>query len=102
MMTIQEMREKKREYGYTYTQISRMTGVPASTVQKIFQGKTVSPRYETVCALERAFVSSDHSDELRETAPYGKASYRRSGVRVWTWKTILYPCLKVSNHHSVS
>lgn len=97
MMTIQEMREKKREYGYTYAQISRMTGVPASTVQKIFQGKTVSPRFETVCALEQAFVSSGHSDELRETAPYGKGSHRRFGVCVCSWKTILYPCRKVSN-----
>lgn len=97
MMTIQEMREKKREYGYTYAQISRITGVPASTVQKIFQGKTVSPRYETVCALERAFVSRVPSDELRETAPYGHVSRRRFGVCVWSWKNVWYPSQKVSN-----
>lgn len=97
MMTIQEMREKKQEYGYTYAQISRMTGVPASTVQKIFQGKTVSPRYETVCALERAFVFSGHSDELRETAAYGHVPRRRVGVCVWSWKHVLYPNQKVSN-----
>lgn len=90
MMTIQEMRERKRELGYTYAQISRMSGVPSSTVQRIFQGKTVSPRYETVCALERAFISDCHSDELRESAFYGVAAQCRFGVFILSWNTVLY------------
>ena len=51
-MTIEEMKKKKRERGYTYAQISELTGVPLGTVQKIFCGETVSPRYDTLLELE--------------------------------------------------
>lgn len=54
-MKIEKMREKKREYGYTYAQIADLSGVPLGTVQKIFSGETQSPRYDTVMALERVF-----------------------------------------------
>lgn len=36
-MTIQEMRDKKKEMGYTYAQIADLSGVPLGTVQKIFR-----------------------------------------------------------------
>ena len=45
-MKIEKMREKKREYGYTYAQIADLSGVPLGTVQKIFSGETQSPRYD--------------------------------------------------------
>ncbi len=70
-MTIQEMREKKREWGYTYTQISELSGVPVGTLQKIFRGETASPRYDTMRALEKAFIVRDHTDVMRETSFYG-------------------------------
>ena len=54
-MTLEEMREKKREYGLTNEQISDYTGVPLATVQKIFAGVTESPRYTTLQALETLF-----------------------------------------------
>lgn len=54
-MKIEEMREKKREFGYTFAQIADLSGVPLGTVQKIFNGETKSPRYDTVLALERIF-----------------------------------------------
>ena len=43
-MTIQEMKKKKQEKGYTYAQIAELSGVPLGTVQKIFCGETTSPR----------------------------------------------------------
>lgn len=52
-MTIQEMKERKRELGYTYSQIADLSGVPFGTVQKVFNGTTSSPRYETLQALEK-------------------------------------------------
>lgn len=88
MMTIQEMREKKRKYGYTYAQLSRLSGVPASTIQKIFQGETSSPRYETFQALERVFMYGQNSDDLRETAVYGKRTHRKYMVRMIWWDTV--------------
>ncbi len=54
-MTIEEMKRKKQEKGYTYAQISELSGVPLGTVQKIFGGETVNPRYETILALEQVF-----------------------------------------------
>ena len=54
-MTIQEMKEKKREKGYTYALMSELSGVPLGTIQKIFSGETVSPRYDTLQALEELF-----------------------------------------------
>ena len=55
-MTIQEMKEKKREKGYTYAQMAELSGVPLGTIQKIFSGETESPRYDTLQALERLFT----------------------------------------------
>lgn len=79
-MTVEEMKEQKREKGYTYAQISERSGVPLGTVQKIFSGETENPRYETILALQ-AFFLSDHlgnqgkypaDDLVREAAPlYG-------------------------------
>lgn len=54
-MTIQEMKEKKREKGYTYALMAELSGVPLGTIQKIFSGETVSPRYDTLQALEELF-----------------------------------------------
>lgn len=52
-MTINEMKEKKKEKGYTYAQMSVLSGVPLGTIQKIFSGETESPRYDTLQALEQ-------------------------------------------------
>lgn len=54
-MTIAEMKERKRELGYTYEKIAELSDVPLGTVQKIFAGVTKSPRYETLLALEKVF-----------------------------------------------
>ena len=54
-MTIEEMKKRKRELGYTYEQISKMSNVPLGTVQKIFAGVTESPRYDTIAALSQIF-----------------------------------------------
>ena len=61
-MTIQEMKQRKQELGYSYAMISEKSGVPVSTIQKIFGGETVSPRYDTLQALEKAL--KDPADSL--------------------------------------
>ena len=88
MMTIQEMREKKKEYGYTYAQISQLSGVPVGTIQKIFRGETVSPRYQTFQALEEVFSSEQNPDVLRETVFYGHRRHRKYAVRLICWDTV--------------
>ena len=52
-MTIKEMKERKKELGYTYAQLSERSGVPLGTLQKIFNGTTAAPRYDTLQALEK-------------------------------------------------
>ena len=51
-MTIEEMKKRKKELGYSYEQIAKLAGLPVSTVQKALGGITKSPRYDTMCALE--------------------------------------------------
>ena len=53
-MTVQEMKERKRELGYTNEMLAAQSGVPLGTVQKVFAGTTKAPRRETLLALERA------------------------------------------------
>lgn len=82
-MTVEEMRERKKELGYSYEQIAQLTGLPVGTVQKVLGGITKSPRYDTMRALERVLreESSLHTykqggrfgtDMVKETTPaYG-------------------------------
>ncbi len=60
-MKIEEMKQLKREWGYTNEDISERTGVAVGTVQKIFSGETKSPRRETIEALEKLFCSENHA-----------------------------------------
>ena len=57
-MTIEEMKKQKRTLGYSYDQISRLSGVPLPTVQKVLGGITKSPRRDTIAALERVLSPS--------------------------------------------
>lgn len=54
-MTIEEMKDKKKEKGYSYEQMADLSGIPLGTIQKIFSGETKSPRYDTLIALEQLF-----------------------------------------------
>lgn len=75
-MTIQEMKEKKREKGYTYALMAELSGVPLGTIQKIFSGETVSPRYDTLQALEELF---SEKPAVREEAVYQVNSQHTQG-----------------------
>lgn len=63
-MTVEEMKERKRELGYSYHQISEMAGVPLGTVQKIFGGMTAAPRYSTLQALEKVFCRNGMEEKM--------------------------------------
>ena len=80
-MTIQEMKKKKQEKGYSYAQMSELSGVPLGTIQKIFSGETVSPRYDTLHALEQLFaepmvVREEMSYQVRSQGAYTIEDYR--------------------------
>lgn len=65
-MTIEEMKQRKKELGYTNEQISEMSGVPLGTVQKIFAGVTDAPRYATIMSLSKVFQKE--SSMVKESA----------------------------------
>ncbi len=82
-MDIQLMKELKEKYGFSNSYLSKHTGVPLGTVQKIFSGETQQPRYETLKALEKVFGETPEyrdrqyrdrqytsRDKLREEAVY--------------------------------
>ena len=52
MMTIDEMKARKKELMYTCAVIAEKSGLPLSTVQKVFSGATTKPHFKTMEALE--------------------------------------------------
>lgn len=68
-MNLEQMKERKRELGYTYEQIAVLSGVPLGTVQKVFSGATASPRYDTLRALEQVFQKKEELF-VREAGAY--------------------------------
>lgn len=75
-MTIEEMKERKKELGYTYAQIAELSGVPLGTVQKIFSGATASPRYDTLAELEKVLGTPETS---RVSEPMSAYYTKRQG-----------------------
>lgn len=72
-MTIEEMKQKKLQKGYSYAQLSALSGVPLGTVQKIFSGDTAHPRYVTLQALEQVLKDSGDSMALSDGAAFSYA-----------------------------
>ena len=58
MLTIDEIRRKKEECRYTNELLSKLSGVPLATVQKVMGKVTRKPRYETIRALSAVFEDS--------------------------------------------
>ena len=69
-MTIEEIKKWKRTLGMTSEEISSASGIPLSTVQKIFSGVTRSPRRATLDAILSALERQAEKDGL----PPGTAS----------------------------
>ena len=71
LMTVEQMRRRKKELGYSYALIAELSGAPVSTVQKVFSRETKAPRYETLQALEKVFSEPEsREDSLKEAAFY--------------------------------
>lgn len=67
-MTLEEMKELKKELGFSYEYIAKMANLPVGTVQKVLGGITKTPRYETLKALESVFELKQ-SNVIRESQP---------------------------------
>ena len=58
-MDIFELKEKKKASGMTNQEIAELSGIPVSTVNKIFSGATANPRYSTLLAIEEVLVTRE-------------------------------------------
>lgn len=58
-MTIEEMRERKKELGLSNKELAARSGVPLGTVQRILSGETRSPRMQAVLGLEKVLKKQD-------------------------------------------
>lgn len=69
-MDILDLKRKKKESGLTNQEIATLSGVPVSTVNKIFSGATRNPRFSTLLAIEEVLSTKQkipfQYDELRE------------------------------------
>ena len=70
------LRDKKERTGWTTEELSKRSGVPVGTINKILSGETTSPRYDTMEALDKAF-RDDMTMMLRESSLYGENDDKR-------------------------
>jgi Uma2 family endonuclease len=69
-MTLEEMKLRKKQKGYSYAMIAELSGVPVGTVQKVFSGETKNPRYDTLQAIADVLKEDDKSLVLNDSATY--------------------------------
>ena len=66
-MTIEALKQRKKELKMTLQEISDKSGIPKRTVDDIFRGYTKHPRIDTLQAIERALgISSEPKEETKE------------------------------------
>lgn len=69
-MDISDLKKLKKQSGFTNSKISELSGIPLSTVNKIFSGATENPRYATLLAVEEVLVTKEKIpftyDRIRE------------------------------------
>ena len=51
-MTLDELKQRRIELGFSYQELSELSKVPLGTIQKVFGGITSRPRRETILKLE--------------------------------------------------
>ena len=69
-MDIFDLKRMKKEAKMTNAEIAELSGIPLSTVNKIFSGATENPRYGTLLAIEQVLVKKEklpfRYDELKQ------------------------------------
>ena len=59
VMDINDLKKMKKNSGMTNAEIAELSGIPLSTVNKIFSGATKNPRYATLLAIEQVLSSKE-------------------------------------------
>ena len=66
MVDVETYKKRKKELCMTFEELSNLSGVPIQTLHNVFRGHTVTPRIDTVQAIERALGISS-SAQLERT-----------------------------------
>lgn len=69
ILTLEEIRTRKNALGYSNMQLSKLSGVPIGTLNKILSGETKKPRYEAMHALENVLKEPETRYEIGDTQP---------------------------------
>ncbi len=69
-MTIEQMRKRKKQLGYSNAQLSNLTDIPLGTLNKILSGATKNPRPENIEALEKVLQDTTYQYGYVSAAPY--------------------------------
>lgn len=81
-MLLQKMQEMKDEKKMTYQDIADKSGVPLSTVKRIFSGQTPDPGYTSVISIIEAMGGSDDDIKQSNTAQPNNSVPRQSVERL--------------------
>ncbi|MBP3895443.1 MAG: helix-turn-helix domain-containing protein [Mogibacterium sp.] len=80
-MTIEQMKERKTELGYTNEKIAELSGVPLGTVQKVFAGVTKAPRYDTIQKLQKVLgFYAEYNLQDEEQTGVAETGYAYIGI----------------------
>ncbi len=78
-MTLMEIKERKKELGYSNDTLSKLSGIPLRTVQKVLDGITKNPRQKTLDALSRVLEKEGEIAEYdipsEQPSVFREASY---------------------------
>ena len=66
-MDISDLKKLKKEAGLTNAEIAELSGIPVSTVNKIFSGATKNPRYATLLAIEQVLTTKGAYDKGKDS-----------------------------------
>ena len=69
-MTLEEMRKRKKQLGYSNAQLSNLSGIPLGTLNKILSGATKKPSPENVKAIEQVLLDTTYQYGYVSAAPY--------------------------------
>ena len=70
-MDIQVLNKIRKERKFTYKDISERSGIPLSTIQKVFGGSTASPKASTLDAIMKVLIEGIEVDSVvAETSSY--------------------------------
>ena len=75
-MWLDVLKKMKKDSGKTAKEISEMTGIPKSTIDKLFSGQTKEPYLSMVRSIvySLGYTLDDLDDTKKSTAPAGSGS----------------------------